>query len=615
MNFRITRRQFLAMGAMTASAVGVGGALPNLGRPSVLALEAPVIVPRSGWGADESYRFSAGSEIWPRQLEHYVKVIVHHTVTSDGADDVAAVIQSIYYYHAVTLGWGDIGYNFLIDQAGTIYEGRAGGRSVVGGHAFQHNGGAVGIAAIGTFASEPPSPAMLGAYVDLVTWICHSYGIDPRGSGIFVDEELPNVLGHRDANNTTCPGDGLFGQLGALRNGAAAALPEYGQAWVGHNTPATIEAGEMADVTVSLRNGGTLEWTQDVYRLGYRWRDKGGNIVSGLPGDDIRTSIPATTRLGEEATITTPVIAPRTGGGAFTLEFDLVHEGATWLSNAGAAPLQIGVQVGRGIGDAVSFIGHNAPPGLAPGVTTTVSLAIRNTGSTIWFAAGEFPYRIGYRWYDESGSQILQTEADDLRTALPRDLFPNETVNLDAQLRAPQFEGPVRLVWDVLRERVDWFVAGAGSPLVLPLQLAGVPYRAQFLDHNQPTFMKPGTTETIRMRLRNFGADAWLNVGNGAYRLGYRWYQGVGQQYSQNSVDDIRTALPQVLEPGQDIVFDAEVTAPDEEGIYRLVWDVVHEGFTWFEDAGSSPLSVSVIVSSVNPVRQDLPLAWRSAGL
>ena len=106
-------------------------ALPNLGRPSVLALEAPVIVPRSGWGADESYRFSAGSEIWPRQLEHYVKVIVHHTVTSDGADDVAAVIQAIYYYHAVTLGWGDIGYNFLIDQAGTIYEGgREGGASL-----------------------------------------------------------------------------------------------------------------------------------------------------------------------------------------------------------------------------------------------------------------------------------------------------------------------------------------------------------------------------------------------------------------------------------------------------------------------------------------------------
>ena len=95
------------------------------------------IIPRKTWGADESLRFDAqGKEIWPEAYRPLQKVIIHHTATQNQETDPAATVRAIYYYHAVTLGWGDIGYNFLVDWQGNVYEGRFGGPNVVGGHAL-----------------------------------------------------------------------------------------------------------------------------------------------------------------------------------------------------------------------------------------------------------------------------------------------------------------------------------------------------------------------------------------------------------------------------------------------------------------------------------------------
>ena len=113
------------------------------------------IVPRAGWGADEKLRFDKDNkEIWPPDYRAIKKVIVHHTVTRDPETDPRATLRAIYQYHAVSRGWGDIGYNFLIDQQGTIYEGRFGGDRVVGGHALQYNWGSIGIAILGDYTGS-----------------------------------------------------------------------------------------------------------------------------------------------------------------------------------------------------------------------------------------------------------------------------------------------------------------------------------------------------------------------------------------------------------------------------------------------------------------------------
>ena len=97
------------------------------------------IISRSEWEADEDWRFSgSGAEIWPTTHQTPEKFVIHHTAGSTGGNDPAGAVRGIYYWHSTVLGWGDIGYNYLIDQNGNIYEGRSGGDGVIGAHVYRN---------------------------------------------------------------------------------------------------------------------------------------------------------------------------------------------------------------------------------------------------------------------------------------------------------------------------------------------------------------------------------------------------------------------------------------------------------------------------------------------
>ncbi|MCZ7573157.1 MAG: peptidoglycan recognition protein family protein [Ardenticatenaceae bacterium] len=187
----------------------------------------PPIIARAGWGADESYRFNPdGSERWPREYRLPQKFFLHHTATSNTILDPAAAVRAVYYYHAVTRGWGDIGYHFVIDQQGRIYEGRAGGEQgralVVGGHTYGYNYGSVGVATLGNFQETAYPAAAEASLTSLLAARANRYGVHPLEGGFFVDRWWPNnILGHRDAGSeygpTECPGDGLYYRLPTVR--------------------------------------------------------------------------------------------------------------------------------------------------------------------------------------------------------------------------------------------------------------------------------------------------------------------------------------------------------------------------------------------------------------
>ncbi len=234
---------------------------------------------RKDWGADESLRFIDGVEIWPRMYVPTKKLVVHHTVTSNNygsAGDAILDVRAIYTYHAVTLGWGDIGYNSIIDRFGNVYEGRygrdpdAGGREilspdVVAGHALSHNYGATGIALLGTFTNrgeggkpgDPPSQAMTDSLVDLLAWECERHDVDPEGASDFLRSDdgwnrgLANVPGHRDCNPTICPGGHIYDLLPELRSRVATALAR--------GTP-SVSLATPAEDTVPLSQAGALQY-------------------------------------------------------------------------------------------------------------------------------------------------------------------------------------------------------------------------------------------------------------------------------------------------------------------------------------------------------------------
>ncbi|MCA1700881.1 MAG: N-acetylmuramoyl-L-alanine amidase, partial [Actinobacteria bacterium] len=225
--------------------------LTDRGRParpvaSTATVGQPKVAPRVDWGANESLRYdSAGKEIWPAAFYPVQKLIVHHTATQNNDPDPAATVRSIYYYHAVTQGWGDIGYNFLIDEAGRIYEGRhtfdypsgssptgedAAGNGVTAAHAYGYNSGTVGIALLGTLTDQDATPAARNALEQLLAWESERHGIDPQGSGVYTNpvngtqKAFANIAGHRDVVATECPGGVFYSTLPQTRTNVAARI-------------------------------------------------------------------------------------------------------------------------------------------------------------------------------------------------------------------------------------------------------------------------------------------------------------------------------------------------------------------------------------------------------
>ncbi len=186
----------------------------------------PPIISRAAWGANERYRHIDQDPnqpiAWPPEYQLVEHVIVHHTETPTSQDPMAA-IRSIYYYHAVERGWGDIGYNYLVDRFGNVYEGRYGGENVIGGHAYEYARGSSGIAVIGSYQNAEPTDDALAGLVWITAWVGRF--LDPFGAAPFhAKEAFPSIGGHRDANPTACPGDALYGDLSDLREAVAEIL-------------------------------------------------------------------------------------------------------------------------------------------------------------------------------------------------------------------------------------------------------------------------------------------------------------------------------------------------------------------------------------------------------
>ena len=184
----------------------------------------PEIYTRAQWGADESIR-EPGDPDYGQVLGTFV----HHTAGTNSYTeaDVPAIIRAIYAYHVDGRGWRDIGYNFLVDRFGRIWEGRYGGvdRAVVGAHTAGYNSSAFGASVLGTYTSKEPEGAVLTAYERLIAWKFSLHGVEPGASVAYPEQKtLPAISGHRDASATECPGQLLYDKLGVIRLGTAAAM-------------------------------------------------------------------------------------------------------------------------------------------------------------------------------------------------------------------------------------------------------------------------------------------------------------------------------------------------------------------------------------------------------
>ena len=205
--------------------------------PSDGTVPPPALLSRRDWGAEESWRNGR-----PAYVDTIEQVHVHHTANSNTyrREDVPALIRGMYAYHTQSLGWSDIAYNFLVDKFGRIWVGRAGGpgRPVRGAHTLGFNATSTGIAAIGNFDLVEPGRAVLGAIARIAAWKLHPYERDPEGRTSVTSEgsdkfrrgrrvTLPVIDGHRDTNDTACPGQHLYDKLPTIRRRTQARMDQF----------------------------------------------------------------------------------------------------------------------------------------------------------------------------------------------------------------------------------------------------------------------------------------------------------------------------------------------------------------------------------------------------
>ena len=184
----------------------------------VVNYDLPQYVARTQWGASLGLTNTAS-----RSVTSVSHLIVHHSAGNYvPTADFAAVVRSYYNYHTgATLGWSDIGYNWLVDRNGVIYQGRAfnfdGNRDVIGAHFAGKNSRTMGICVIGTYTSTMPTESALERLRTMLAWKANERGIDVKNRSMHTAGNIFNISGHRDGGATECPGQQLYNYLPTLR--------------------------------------------------------------------------------------------------------------------------------------------------------------------------------------------------------------------------------------------------------------------------------------------------------------------------------------------------------------------------------------------------------------
>jgi hypothetical protein len=187
---------------------------------------APLIIPRSAWGANELIKRGA-----PRYADRLGFAVVHHTAGSNNYSRAqsAAIVRAIQVYHVRGNGWNDLGYNFLVDKYGQVFEGRAGGvdRNVIGAHAEGFNTGSAGVSVLGSYQSTKLPAAAELALARVLAWRLDIAHVDPQSTFDWISNGNPRfrsgipvavraIVGHRDVGFTDCPGSAAYSRFGPL---------------------------------------------------------------------------------------------------------------------------------------------------------------------------------------------------------------------------------------------------------------------------------------------------------------------------------------------------------------------------------------------------------------
>jgi hypothetical protein len=423
---------------------------------------SPQIVPRSEWRADEAIKRAP-----PRYAKAVSLAIVHHTAgtNSYGPSASAAIVRGIELYHVKGNHWNDIGYNFLVDRYGQVFEGRAGGvdKNVIGAQAEGFNTGSVGVALIGNYNTGSVTTAERRSLVSLLSWRLDVAHVDPLGMVSWISGgnpkyragrsvELRAISGHRDTGFTSCPGTRLYSLLPSIASAVAATgLPKLYAPVVkgslGGSITFAARLSQAGSWTVTVRDvagtvvargaghGAGIAWTWNSTgrRAGnYTWTMEAGAATRPAQGTFGRASTPApppapAPSLLSALTVTPPVISPDGDGitDALTISYKLAVRSSVTATVTDSTGTAVATVFSAQLQGARTQSFTYEAPGLADGSYTLTISAVADDGRS---AQVEAPFTV-----DRTLSGLTLSTA----TLTPNGDGLDDSLEVDFTLNAP----------------------------------------------------------------------------------------------------------------------------------------------------------------------------------
>ncbi len=544
----------------------------NLYSGPLVASSGVRIIKRNEWGADENLRFwnpeleelfkSNGQEkdysdvcgdfnikykdevklsrtvkyspsgdhlIWPLSYPKKVsKFVIHHTdselrdLTGDkrmDGRDYRAMLRAIYYYHAVTRGWGDIGYNYIIDPLGNIYEGRYGGSKVIGAHARCYNNGSVGISIIGNYETRNISEPAMNSLIKLIAQKSVLYNIDPDGYSTFRGKMMPNIIGHRDVGATSCPGKKLYASFSRIRERSSLLIRsglfsestlspvtlDYNADFISSVNTVSLDPNERGKVKLKFKNIGRKTWDRNTWlhvALNNRKEARVVPIISDkafVASDMKENKVPP----GQIATFEVEFEAGYYGARE-VFELAPVVNGRYKLSKSAVF---IPIQVSQPRFD-YRVVSKKLPNGIVfQGQKVRGTITLENIGNVKWVNYGDNPIRMGTEALRDRRSLLVKKHATRIAHLIESEVLPGEKGTFLFDLYIPSnVEGRIKERFTPLIENVHWM---DDRGLSFEINVREPTHAAKIISKSVIPKMLPGEMRKIELTMKNSGDLAW----------------------------------------------------------------------------------------------------------
>ena len=362
------------------------------------------------------------------------------------------------------------------------------------------------------------------------------------------------------------------------------ALPSFAFAatnsaqFVSQSVPTSMVAGKTYNVSVTMKNTGTNAWTKATnYKLGSQ--NPQDNLLWGLGRVDLSSTDAIAP--GQSKTFTFNIKAPTTAGN-YNFQWRMLKEYVVWFGNK-SPNLTINVTPSVALPNNAQFISQSVPTTMTAGQVYSVSIIMKNTGTTTWTEAQR--YRLGRQ---DNLWQLTTTEAGQGRVKLSstENILPRASKTFTFNVKAPAAAGSYNFQWRMVKEYVTWFGDSSTSSNI---NVQVVSNNAQFISQSVPAAMTAGQNYNVSVTMKNIGSTTWTKSLN--YKLG-------SQNPQDNGIWGAGRALlsdTDSISPGQSKTFTFNIKAPTTAGNYNFQWRMLKENVAWF---GAYSQNASIAISS-----------------